>query len=123
MLEQYLPVVLQALIATGFAATALGLSVLLGKKGRNDGAKDTVYECGMLPVGDGSPRFSVKFYLVAMLFVLFDIEVVFMYSWAVQFKELIAINGTALWSMFGFVGILTVAYLYALRKGALSWNQ
>lgn len=123
MLEQYLPVVLQTLIAAGFAAIALGLSVLLGKKGRNDGAKDTVYECGMLPAGDGSPRFSVKFYLVAMLFVLFDIEVVFMYSWAVQFKELIAINANALWSMFGFVGILTVAYLYALRKGALSWNQ
>jgi NADH-quinone oxidoreductase subunit A len=123
MLEQYLPVVFQTLIAIGFAAIALGLSVLLGKKGRKGGAKDTVYECGMLPVGDGSPRFSVKFYLVAMLFVLFDIEVVFMYPWALQFKELIAINAHALWSMFGFVGILTVAYVYALRKGALSWNN
>ena len=111
MLEQYLPIVFQTVIAIGFAAIALGLSVLLGKKGRNDGAKDTVYECGMLPVGEGSPRFSVKFYLVAMLFVLFDIEVVFMIPWAVQFKELIAINANALWSIFGFVGILTVAYV------------
>jgi len=123
MLEQYLPVVFQTLIAAGFAAVALGLSVLLGKKGSNKGDKDTVYECGMLPVGDGSPRFSVKFYLVAMLFVLFDIEVVFLIPWALQFKELIAINANALWSIFGFVGILTVAYLYALRKGALSWNN
>lgn len=123
MLEQYLPIVFQTIIAIGFAAIALGLSVLLGKKGRKGGSKDTVYECGMLPVGDGSPRFSVKFYLVAMLFVLFDIEVVFMYPWAVQFKELIAINAHALWSIFGFVGLLTVAYVYALRKGALSWNN
>jgi len=123
MLEQYLPVVFQTLIAIGFAGIALGLSVLLGKKGRNDGDKDTVYECGMLPIGHGSPRFSVKFYLVAMLFVLFDIEVVFMIPWALQFKELIAINATALWSIFGFVGLLTVAYVYALRKGALSWHN
>lgn len=122
MLEQYLPIVIQTLVAIGFAATALGLSVLLGKKGRrSDGEKDTVYECGMLPVGEGSPRFSVKFYLVAMLFVLFDIEVVFMYPWAVQFKELIVANAMALWSILSFVGILTVAYVYALRKGALSW--
>lgn len=123
MLENYFPIVIQTLIAIGFAATALGLSVLLGKKGRTGGDKDTVYECGMLPVGDGSPRFSVKFYLVAMLFVLFDIEVVFMYPWAVQFKELIAQNSAALWSMLGFVGILTVAYIYALRKGALNWAE
>ncbi len=121
MLEQYFPVVVQTLIAIGFAAIALGLSVLLGKKGRTGGDKDTVYECGMLPVGDGSPRFSVKFYIVAMLFVLFDIEVVFMIPWAVQFKELIVGHAIALWSMLAFVGILAVAYVYALRKGALSW--
>ncbi len=121
MLEQYFPVFIQTIVAIGFAASALGLSVLLGNKGRKGGDKDTVYECGMLPVGEGSPRFSVKFYLVAMLFVLFDIEVVFMYPWAVQFKELIAVNAMALWSILGFVGILTVAYVYALRKGALSW--
>ncbi len=121
MLEQYLPVFLQTLIAILFAGTALGLSVLLGKKGRTSGAKDTVYECGMIPVGEGSPRFSVKFYLVAMLFVLFDIEVVFMYPWAIQFKELIIQNTIALWSVLGFISILAVAYVYALRKGALSW--
>jgi NADH-quinone oxidoreductase subunit A len=123
MLESYYPVILQALVAIGFAAIALGLSVLLGKKGRRDGDKDTVYECGMLPVGGGSPRFSVKFYMVAMLFVLFDIEVVFMYPWAVQFSELIAQSSAALYSILGFVGVLAVAYIYALKKGALSWNE
>jgi NADH-quinone oxidoreductase subunit A len=123
MLESYYPVILQALVAIGFAAIALGLSVLLGKKGRRDGDKDTVYECGMLPVGGGSPRFSVKFYMVALLFVLFDIEVVFMYPWAVQFSELIAQSSAALYSILGFVGVLAVAYIYALKKGALSWNE
>lgn len=122
MLESYFPIILQALTASGFAAIALGLSVLLGKKGRSAGDKDTVYECGMLPISTSSPRFSVKFYMVAMLFVLFDIEVVFMYPWAVQFKELIATNTSALWSMLGFVGVLAVAYVYALKKGALSWE-
>ena len=114
MLESYLPVVLQALIAIGFAAIALGLSMLLGKKGSNLAAKDTVYECGMLPIGGGAPRFSVKFYLVAMLFVLFDIEVVFMYPLAVQFNELLQHSSTALYSVLGFAGILAVASIYAL---------
>lgn len=77
----------------------------------------------MNPIGDGAPRFSVKFYLVAMLFVLFDIEVVFMYPWAVQFRELLADGPTALLSMAGFAGILALAYVYALKKGALSWKS
>ena len=90
--------------------------------GRHTPTKDTPYECGMLPIGDGAPRFSVKFYLVAMLFVIFDIEVVFMYPWAVQFKELILTNSIALLSMACFVAVLGVAYLYVLKKGALNWK-
>lgn len=123
MLSDYFPVILQALAAIGFAASALGLSVLLGKKGRDSVSKQTPYECGMLPVGDGAPRFSVKFYLVAMLFVIFDIEVVFMYPWAVSFGDLIQQNSMVLWSMSGFAGLLTVAYVYALKKGALNWKS
>ncbi len=111
------------IIATGFAIVALVLSVVLGKKGAKGGVKDTAYECGMLPVGEGSPRFSVKFYLVAMLFVIFDIEVVFMYPWAVQFKDLIAQNSMAFLSMAGFAGILALAYIYALLKGAFVWSK
>jgi NADH-quinone oxidoreductase subunit A len=119
MPAEYLPVLLQVAIALGFAATVLAASVIFGRAGRGGGAKDTPYECGMLPIGEGAPRISVKFYLVAMLFVLFDIEVVFMYPWAIQFRELVAESPAALLSMAGFAGILLVAYACALKKGAL----
>lgn len=122
MPEHYLPVLLQVLIALGFAGFVLVASVVVGRAGRRNPTKDSPYECGMLPIGEGAPRFSVKFYLVAMLFVLFDIEVVFMYPWALQFRELIAEGPTALASMAGFAGILVVAYAYALKKGALNWK-
>ena len=122
MLPDYLPVLMQILVAIGFCASMLIASVAFGKLGRNTGVKDVPYECGMLPIGEGAPRFSVKFYLVAMLFVIFDIEVVFMYPWAVQFKELILTNSMALLSMASFVGVLGVAYLYVLKKGALDWK-
>ena len=113
---------MQILVAIGFCASMLIASVVFGKLGRKTGVKDVPYECGMLPIGEGAPRCSVKFYLVAMLFVIFDIEVVFMYPWAVQFKELILTNSMALLSMASFVGILGVAYLYVLKKGALNWK-
>ena len=122
MLDDYLPVILQALAAIGFAGAALGLSVLLGKRGSYNKTKETPYECGMLPIGEGAPRFSVKFYLVAMLFVIFYIEVVFMYPWAVSFSDLVQENVMVLWSMASFAGILTIAYVYALKKGALNWK-
>jgi NADH-quinone oxidoreductase subunit A len=122
MLSDYLPVLMQMLAATGFVVSMLVLSVLFGKIGRRGGVRDDPYECGMLPIGEGAPRFSVKFYLVAMLFVIFDIEVVFMYPWAVQFKELIVTNSMVLLSMAAFVGVLGVAYLYVLKKGALNWK-
>ena len=123
MIESYLPVVMQALVAIGFCASMLIMSVLFGKKGSKNAIKDSPYECGMLPIGEGSPRFSVKFYLVAMLFVIFDIEVVFLYPWAVQFRELTAAGNMAFWSVCGFAGILAVAYVYALKKGALNWRS
>lgn len=124
MPENYLPVLFQILIAIGFAVTTLALSVVFGRSGRRNAIKDSAYECGMLPIGEGSPRFSVKFYLIAMLFVIFDIEVVFMYPWAVQFRDLVAGNDpTALVSMAGFAGTLAIAYVYALKKGALNWKS
>lgn len=123
MPQDYLPVLFQIIIALGFAVTTLTLSIVFGRSGRRNAIKDTAYECGMLPIGDGSPRFSVKFYLVAMLFVIFDIEVVFMYPWAVQFRDLAAAGPSALISMAGFAGILVFAYVYALKKGALSWKS
>ena len=95
-MRDYLPVLLQIVVAIGFAGSALLVSVLLGKTGRRTRAKDTAYECGMVPQGEAQPRFSVKFYLVAMLFILFDLEIVFMYPWAVVYKEMIAQGSTHL---------------------------
>lgn len=124
MLENYLPILLQILVATGFAGATLLVSVLLGKSSRPNAMKDSAYECGMLPIGEAQPRFSVKFYIVAMLFVLFDIEVVFLYPWAVIYKDYLGAYGPAiLGTMLGFVSILGVAFAYAWKKGALSWNN
>ncbi len=123
MLQEYLPVLLQILVATGLAAGMLLASVIMGKSGTTNPTKESAYECGMLPIGEAQPRFSVKFYMVAMLFVLFDIEVVFMYPWAVVFRDMVAGSTMIFWSMAGFAGILLVAYLYALKKGALKWND
>jgi NADH-quinone oxidoreductase subunit A len=123
MLRDYLPVLLQLIVAVGFAVSALVLSVLLGKTGRRTPAKDTAYECGMVPQGEAQPRFSVKFYLVAMLFILFDLEIVFMYPWAVVYKEAIAQGSVIFWSMLSFITILMVGYVYALKKGALDFKK
>src|SRR5712691_10203314 len=123
MIREYLPVLLQIIVALGFAASALIVSVLVGKTGHRTRAKDTAYECGMIPQGEGQPRFSVKFYLVAMLFILFDLEIVFMYPWAVVYKEAITHSSVIFWSMFSFITILMVGYVYALKKGALDWKK
>ena len=123
MIREYLPVLLQIIVALGFAASALIVSILVGKTGRRTRAKDTAYECGMLPQGEGQPRFSVKFYLVAMLFILFDLEIVFMYPWAVVYKEAIAQSSGIFWSMLSFITILMVGYAYALKKGALDFKR
>ena len=123
MLREYLPVLLQVIVAILFAGSALLVSVLVGKNGKRTRAKDTAYECGMLPQGEAPPRFSVKFYLVAMLFILFDLEIVFMYPWAVVYRESIKQSGVIFWSMFSFISILMVGYVYAVKKGALDWKR
>ena len=123
MLREYLPVLLQIIIAIGFAASALLVSIAVGKTGKRTRAKDSAYECGMVPQGGGQPRFSVRFYLVAMLFILFDLEIVFMYPWAVVYKEAIAQSSLVFWSMLSFISILMVGYVYALKKGALDWKK
>jgi NADH-quinone oxidoreductase subunit A len=125
-LAQYIPVLFLLAGAVGFAGGTLVVSLLLGKFGKRTPAKDTAYECGRDPIGEGSSRFSVKFYLVAMLFILFDIEVVFMYPWAVVYKQMLAEHATpnlALGSMVSFLGILFAGYLYALTKKAFDWKS
>ena len=129
-LAQYIPVLFLLLVALAIAGGILILSEVAGRffnrkiAARTTQMKDTPYECGMLPSGGGSSRFSVKFYLVAMIFILFDIEVVFLYPWAVVYREVLAQNAALiLGSMASFVGILFVGYLYALKKGALDWKS
>ena len=123
MLREYIPVLLQIIVAVGFAVAALVLSVILGRTGRRNPIKDSAYECGMVPQGEVQPRFSVKFYLVAMLFILFDLEIVFMYPWAVVYREAIRHSSVIFWSMLSFISILMIGYIYALRKGVLDWKK
>jgi len=124
-IEQYIPILFLLAAAVGFAAATLVVSVLFGKFAKTSAAKDAAYECGKDPIGTGGGRFSVKFYLVAMLFILFDIEVVFMYPWAVVYKDMLADHVTRnliLASMISFLGILFAGYIYALKKDALNWK-
>ncbi len=131
-LGQYIPVLILGLVAIGFSASMLVASVVIGRLGNRNrkllghklAIKDTAYECGMIPVGEGGARLSVKFYLVAMLFILFDIEVVFLYPWAVIYKEMLAEHANMIFgSMLTFLGILFVGYVYALKKGAFDWKS
>src|SRR5262249_3060201 len=123
-LSQYVPILMLALLAVAFAFGTLIVSVLLGYRSRRNTTKDLAYECGMLPVGEGSPRMSVKFYLVAMLFILFDIEVVFLYPWAVIYRQMLKENAALiLGSMVSFLLILFVGYIYALKKNAFDWKS
>lgn len=123
-LLQYLPILMLGGLAVAFSFGMLIFSVLIGKKGKRTPIKDTPYECGMLPVGEGAPRLSVKFYLVAMLFILFDIEVVFLYPWAVIYKAMLKENPALIFgSMLSFLGILFVGYIYAVKKGAFDWKS
>lgn len=122
-LMEYLPVLMLVVLAVVFSFGMLVMSVMLGKRGRRTRVKDTPYECGMVPVGEGSARLSVKFYLVAMLFILFDIEVVFLFPWAVIYRDMLKENGgMILGAMVSFLGVLFVGYLYALKKRAFDWK-
>jgi len=116
--EMYFPVLLQVVIAMAIAALMLGLSSILGKKVRNR-VKDMPYESGIVPTGDARHRFSVKFYLVGMLFILFDIEAIFLYPWAVVYREL---KMFAFVEMLVFIVLILCGFFYIWKKGALDWS-
>jgi NADH-quinone oxidoreductase subunit A len=125
-LIQYIAVLMLFVLAIAATGGMIFFSAVLGKRGGTSKIKDTAYECGMIPIGEGGSRLSVKFYLVAMLFILFDIEVVFMYPWAVIYKAMLADPETRnmiLGSMISFLGILFVGYVYALKKKAFDWKS
>jgi NADH-quinone oxidoreductase subunit A len=123
-LSAYLPILLLIIISTIFAVASIFVSSKLAPS-RWTLAKRLPYECGIVPEqSDERERFPVKFYLVAMLFILFDLEIVFMYPWAVVYRDFVVGSpGLIFGSMFSFVSILTVGYVYAIKKGALDWTR
>jgi NADH-quinone oxidoreductase subunit A len=118
---EYIPVLVLMAIGLGLGGVILLMSHLLGPKTSN-WKKETAFECGVPPMGDSRRRFSVRFYLVAILFLLFDVEAIFFFPWAVVYKKYLTINSFILLEMGLFVGILLVGYYYVVRKGALEWE-
>jgi NADH-quinone oxidoreductase subunit A len=115
---RYLPLLLHFGIAIGLAGVIVTLSWLIGQHKPNR-AKLSPYECGVQPIGDARKRFSVKFYMVAMLFILFDVEAVFLYPWAVILREL---KMFGFWEMIVYIGVFLVGLFYVWKKGVLDWG-
>ncbi|MDH7571189.1 MAG: NADH-quinone oxidoreductase subunit A [Armatimonadota bacterium] len=120
MLKDFYPILVMTVMAIGFAVTMIWLSSIAGKK-RPGTTKDSPYECGSIPVGTARIRFDVKFYLVSILFILFDLEVVFLWPWAVVYTSLQP-RLFGLMEVAVFIGILLVGFVYAWKKGALEWQ-
>ena len=118
LMRNLVPLLMLLVVAAGFGGANVLLSKLLGPR-RPGKVKEASYECGIDPTGDARLRFSVKFYIIAMLFILFDIEAIFLYPWAVMFQQL-ALFGIL--EMFAFLGFLLLGYLYLYRRGALDWD-
>jgi NADH-quinone oxidoreductase subunit A len=118
MLAQYVPVLVTMMVSVGLAATFIVLATVLGPK-RRLRVKMEPFECGVEQVVSPRRRFSVKFYLVAMLFILFDIEVVFLYPWSVLFRDL---GWFGFVEMLVFIGVVAMGLVYVWRKGALDWS-
>jgi len=116
--QTWFPVLIQILIAIAVASAMIGLSALLGKRVK-DSVKSMPYESGMQPVGNARERFSVKFYLVAMVFILFDIEAIFLYPWAVVYRQL---RLFAFFEMLLFIVLVLCGFFYILKKGVLNWS-
>ncbi len=119
----YLPFLYQMILAAGIAALIIGASHLLGQRAKKNAIKDTAYECGVPGRGLVHARFSVKFYVTAMLFILFDIEVIFLIPWAFIYRQFLAERLPVLLPMLCFLGLLVLGLVYELRKGALDWER
>jgi len=122
MLGNYLPVLIFLIIASGLSAVMLGLGSLLGRlstRKKNDAEKLSPYECGFVPYEDARMRFDVRYYLVAILFIVFDLEIAFLFPWAVALSK-IGVFGLIAMSI--FLGILVVGFIYEWKKGALEWD-
>ena len=117
----YIPVLILMAVGLTIGVAATIISSLLGPKFPN-ARKNSPFECGVPPISGTHHRFSVRFYLVAILFLLFDVEAIFFFPWAIVFKEYLSVNSFIIWEMGAFVGVLLVGYFYILRKGALEWE-
>jgi NADH-quinone oxidoreductase subunit A len=118
-IQVYAPLLLHLLVAVFLASALTAASVLVGWR-RPNRAKQQAYECGMVPTGDARQPFSVRFYLVAMVFILFDVEAIFLFPWAFVFRDL---RWNGFFEMMLYIGILLVGYLYLWKKGALDWHK
>ncbi len=116
--DTWFPVLIQIVIAIGVAGAMIGLSAILGRRVK-DSVKSTPYESGMKPVGNARERFSVKYYLVAMVFILFDIEAIFLYPWAVIYRQL---KLFAFFEMLLFIALVLCGFFYIWKKGVLNWS-
>ena len=125
-LMDYMPVLLMFIVAAGFAVTFITLSQFVGQRKRTR-TKLMPYECGKDPVGSARERFSVKFYLIAMIFILFDIEVIFLVPWAVVFKTLASpqygMRNLIYFEMLIFIALLAAGLIYVIKKGAFDWSE
>jgi NADH-quinone oxidoreductase subunit A len=124
-LHAYVPLLIHLLVAMALAGALLAISTLIGWR-RPNKAKLQPYECGVTPTGDARQPFSVKFYLVAMVFILFDVEAIFLYPWAYIFKDLVhdaAMRRFGFVEMMLYVAVLLVGYIYLWKKGALDWHK
>ncbi len=122
-LGAFVPVLIQILLAISLAVGVLAISHLLGQKTRGNPIKDSPYECGLPAEGKAHPRFAVKFYLVAMLFILFDVEVVFLIPWVLVYREFLAAGIPILLPVLFFIAVLIVGLVYEIKKGALEWER
>lgn len=124
MQQEYFSALVQLLAGFGFAGMILVLSVIFGRRAKLRKAQDIPYECGNVPEGDGAPAFfSIKYYMVAVLFLVFDLEVIFLYPWALNFKEIVAENASAFVAMAVFIAVLLAVYFYAVGKGVITWHR
>jgi len=121
--SDYVPVLIQIALVFGLAGAILTASSLFGQRGPKNKIKDLAYECGIRPEGKASTRFSVKFYVTAMLFILFDIEILFLIPWVMVYRDFIAESLPIMGPILFFLAVLVIGLLYEIKKGALEWEK
>ncbi|MFW5883007.1 MAG: NADH-quinone oxidoreductase subunit A [Verrucomicrobiota bacterium] len=122
-IEAYLPILIQVLLAVAIGASIIIANRIFGQRAAGNPTKDSAYECGLPMAGPSHTRFSVKFYVTAMLFILFDIETVFLIPWVLVYRDFLAVGIPILLPALFFIGVLVIGLIYELKKGALEWEK